>query len=255
MKTGIVFEIYKGKATIMKSNGEFVTVPASGNWKKGDMVHFPQTTFNTRKLCAAAASFFFLITAGLWGGSLYFTPVATVSMDVNPAFELKLNRFDKVISVRAMDEDGTAIARQADMVNRDYSQAVASLFTDSSGLAPYLSGNPTVVFTVYTEDARREAELTKGLERAAGSHVAPGGAPVSVECHQVDSGTLEHARQYGVTPGKYLYLQQLEEADPSIRIEDYTHHTIKQIKEQIEACGHSFSEDSCGGHHDEHHCN
>ncbi len=254
MKTGIVFEIYNGKATILKTNGEFITVPASKNWNKGDLVRFPQTTFNAGKLCAAAASFFFLITAGLWGGSLYFTPVATVSMDVNPAFELELNRFDKVISVQALDEDGTDIARQADMVYKDYSQAVASLFTDNSGLAPYLSNNPTVVFTVYTEDAKREADLTAGLERAAGSRLTTGGAPVSVECHQVDSGTLEHARQYGVTPGKYLYLQQLAEADPSLQIEDYTHHTIKQIKEQIEACGHSYSEDSCGGHHDKGHC-
>ncbi len=254
MKTGIVFEICNGKATILKPNGEFTTVPASRKWKKGDVVHFPQTTFNAKKLCAAAASFFFLITAGLWGGSLYFTPVATVSMDVNPAIELKLNRYDKVISVRAMDEDASSIAEQAGMVYKDYGQAVASLFEDNSGLAPYLSDNPTVVFTVYADDAGREAVLTEGLERAAGNHVTISGAPVSVECHQVDSKTQEHARQYGVTPGKYLYLQQLMEADPSLEIEDYTHHTIRQIKEQIEACGHSYSEDSCSGHHDSRHC-
>lgn len=238
MKTGIVFEIYDGKATILKPNGTFITVTASRKWEKGDVVHLRQTTFNPKKLCAAAASFFLILSAGLWGGSLYFTPVATVSMDVNPAFELKLNRYDKVISIRAMDEDGMVIAEQAGIVYKDYSRAVDSLLEANSSLAPYLSNNPTVVFTVYAEDAAREAVLTEGLERAAGNHVTAAGSPVSVECHQVDSGTLEHARQYGVTPGKYLYLQQLVEADPSIQMEDYTHHTIKQIKEQIEACGH-----------------
>ena len=41
---------------------------------------------------------------------LYFTPIAEISIDINPSIELRVNRFDQVISVDGLNGDGQALA-------------------------------------------------------------------------------------------------------------------------------------------------
>ena len=47
-------------------------------------------------LAAAFACLCLLFTGGYW---LYFTPTATISIDINPSIELGVNRFNRVVSV------------------------------------------------------------------------------------------------------------------------------------------------------------
>lgn len=260
MKTGIVFEISDKQAILLTSDGQFLTVSAKAEWQKGDVVPFAEPLFSWRffqaavyrkRLSVLAACIILAFTVGLGGGSLYFTPVALVSIDVNPAVELHLNRFDKVVSMQARNESGEAILVQQKLINKNYMQAVDTLLQGENGFAPYLEENAAVVFTVYAQDAEKETLLTTGLQNAAESLSVQAGRQIDVECHAVDANTLESAHQYGVTAGKYLYLQRLTEADPSLHIEDYTHHTIKQLKEQIDACqlNHGQNAENGRGHH------
>ena len=52
---------------------------------------------------SAAVCLLFFMVGGHW---LYFTPTARISIDVNPSIELEINRFDKVVSVDAYNDDG-----------------------------------------------------------------------------------------------------------------------------------------------------
>ena len=52
-------------------------------------------------VCAALAVFL-----GIGGFAFLGTPVAYVSIDVNPSLELELNRLDRVIAVRALSDPG-----------------------------------------------------------------------------------------------------------------------------------------------------
>ena len=50
-----------------------------------------------------------LVVALLGGGGwLWFTPTASVSVDINPSLELRLNRFSRVVAVEGANADGQA---------------------------------------------------------------------------------------------------------------------------------------------------
>ena len=60
------------------------------------------------------------------GGGVYAyakTPVAYVSMDINPSVELGVNAFDKVVSVEAYNDDGKKILEGTDLRNYDIDNA------------------------------------------------------------------------------------------------------------------------------------
>src|SRR5699024_12320720 len=56
-----------------------------------------------RALIPAIACLFLLFFGGRW---LFFTPTATISMDINPSIELNVNRFNQVIGVQSYNDDG-----------------------------------------------------------------------------------------------------------------------------------------------------
>ena len=54
-----------------------------------------------------------LVVALLGGGGwLWFTPTASVSVDINPSLELRLNRFSRVVAVEGANADGQALAQE-----------------------------------------------------------------------------------------------------------------------------------------------
>ena len=59
----------------------------------------------------AAACLLCMLLGGRW---LYFTPIAEISIDINPSIELRVNRFDQVISVDGLNGDGQALAQGLD---------------------------------------------------------------------------------------------------------------------------------------------
>ena len=54
----------------------------------------------------------------------YTTPVAAVSIDVNPSIELQVNLFDRVISVQGYNEEGTKLAESLSVENMNYTEAI-----------------------------------------------------------------------------------------------------------------------------------
>lgn len=58
---------------------------------------------------------------------LYFTPTARINIDINPSFELEVNRFDKVISVNALNDDGKKLAETSDIKFAGYDEALCRI--------------------------------------------------------------------------------------------------------------------------------
>lgn len=257
MKTGIVMEITEGKAIILQSNGQFVQQEAQPGWQKGAVVTWQSRRASKRRWgYLAACCALLLLSAG--GYQLYSQPKALVSIDVNPSIELSLNRFDRVVDARAMNPEAYGILNQASVGHERYDQALAAILT-AEGAAGYLNDEAQVVLTVYAENEARQSALLTGAKESTDAALAVYRASPMVEVHEVDELVVSEAHGCGVTAGKYIYLQQLQEADPSIDITQYTHHSISQIKNDIENCrsGHTMSVETsgggCGNRHHGHH--
>ncbi len=233
MKTGVVLECNGSRAVVLDGSGGFRAVSARPEWRPGDVVPLPGQRGKAGALAAAAAC---LVLALAGGGSwLWLSPAALVSMDVNPSVELTLNRFERVVSARALNAEGAALLEAGTVNGMPAARAVAALL-DSGYLEPYLERENYVTLTVQSEDEDLAGRLLALVDETASASV---GAQARVSCHGVDGALVEEAHSHGVTAGKYLALLELQAADPGVDITEYTHCGIGEIEEQIERCHRS----------------
>ncbi len=236
MKMGIIIEITGKEAVIMKNGGDFVSLPAKEGWKKGDIVPVKTKQRSRRFLTAAAAiaaCLCFVVTGG--GYHYYYAQAALISVDVNPSIELTVNRLDRVTSSSALNEDGEALLSGVRLTGMECGEAVKELLQSESG-EPYLSGNKNVVVTVYSANEARQSRLLEEIRETADTTVTTLRPDGNTEYRAVTSEEVEAAHSCGVTAGKYIYLQKLEEAAPETDITQYSHCSIDEIKEHISNC-------------------
>lgn len=253
MKTGIVIEVSKGKATVMKNNGEFISMAAQKTWQKGDVVAIKSTTSYFSPFYPLAACFVLIFSLGMYGYTIYFNETSLVSIDVNPSIELSLNRFDRVIEITSRNGEGEALVSTMDVKNKRYNEAI-ELLVDSKGLNKYMKDEVFVCFTVQSHDLKKEEVLLSDLQDIANKAILAQHEKVTVEYYRVDEKFVDEAHLHGVTAGKYMALVQLKEAIPTVDINQYTHHSIEDIKTEIEIHesehhGSKYPKSKCHGSH------
>lgn len=248
MKSGIVFAIDKDDAVVMLPGGRFLSVKAGPGWKKGDVVALPAARrLELKPLYAIAACLALATVLGVSGARLYRQPVSLVSIDVNPSVELVLNRFDRVVSVTAMNDEGKAIVEDINVKNKNYTDAFDAMII-SPALSGYITDTSLIAFSVSSKSVQKEDKILTGLRKLADDDILMSHHSAQVEYYTVDQELVDDAHLYGVSPGKYLYLLKLQEISPDIDIKTYTHHGIHEIQEQIDACASAHTS-STSGHH------
>lgn len=129
---GIIVEIYKNKAVLLTSTGEFVEVFATKSMNIGEEYIKTSTNIsfirNIPKALVAALLMFALLGGGL---GAYYTPVATLNLRINPSVQLKTNLFNKVIYSNALNSDGQVILDNINVKNKNFNDALCSIVAES----------------------------------------------------------------------------------------------------------------------------
>ena len=233
-QTGIVMKIEKNTAVVMKNGGEFVSLPANRSWKTGEVILLPEKRRSLRPCYTAAACLALVFTLGAGSFHYYYAQTSLVSIDVNPSIELGINRFNRVVETRALNPEGEQILAEQNLKNLPWQEAVDTIM-GAEEMEGYFNSASDIVVTVYAKTADTQESMLKEVRQYVDTASAEYPALQS-ECHAVDEDTVSQAHDYGVTPGKYLYLQELKETDPDVDITDYTHHSIEELQGQIDAC-------------------
>jgi len=116
IKKGLVMELQESDAYIMTSSGEFVklkidkkkTLPNLGGEYSSRIFENPFMCISKFKYAVAACLLFFMVSFG--GGTYaYYTPTSTITININPSIEFKLNRWSRVLSSKPLNSDGEKI--------------------------------------------------------------------------------------------------------------------------------------------------
>ena len=150
-------------------------------------------------------------SAGLW-----FFPSASISMDINPSIEIRVNALDRVISVEGKNADGIALAKELDVGGMTYDDAMQRILL-SSELAVFLENDSNITITVAGGSSASHAEemLSRVLCRAY--NIAE---KENILYCQVDWDTVKAAQAANLTVPRYLVWQQLLEANPDVTAEE-----------------------------------
>ncbi len=179
------------------------------------------------------------ILVGTGGYSVYQKPVSYISVDVNPSIELNINRFGRVVSAEAYNDDGRQIIEQVPLKNISYMQAIDRLLKDES-YNQYLKEDSRLVFTVVSDQSE---VIVKKLN--ASKLFQSYGALT----YTSDSSCMHEAHQHEMSFGKYRTYLELLEYDESVTIEDCHGMTMGELRDRIEACSHNGRGKQKGSHH------
>lgn len=172
----------------------------------------------------------------LAGGTYAYakTPVAYVSMDINPSVELGVNAFDTVVSVEAYNEDGKNVLEGTNLVNSKIDDAVSAVVTNAINKA-YIKedGSSAIEITTATDKEKVADELEKELKEKVDKTLEGNNKEAKVETENVALARRDEARKIGITPGKLNLIQKLQDLDPAITVEEYKNSSVKDIQNKF----------------------
>jgi len=204
------------------------------NNKKAKLINL----FKTRaasKFFIAAASFLVIIIGGSSAAYAYYqTPVAYLSLDINPSVELGVNAFGKVVTAEGCNEDGQAILADTDVTGSTVEDAVQCLIL-SADCKGYIAADGSCVISLTSETNNTD----KAINIQTKSELGVNQALIELEklaVVQKDNVAIEcrdEAKQLGITPGKLNLINKLQVVDPTATIDDYKDASVKEIMECI----------------------
>ncbi|MCI9422332.1 hypothetical protein GN277_22375 [Lachnospiraceae bacterium WCA-9-b2] len=178
------------------------------------------------RMAAVMACFLLsFIMVGFGGYFLYFIPVSSISVDVNPSIELGINRFDKVVTVDTFNNDGYHIMSSLNVRFMDYRDAMDMILSQESEEA-YLAEDSCIAITVSGAEEGKQREMLAHLHTCASSYG-------NVHCSSGSHGEALEAHEAGMTLGRYQAFMKLQALDPSVTQEDIEGLTISQIWDKI----------------------
>lgn len=179
---------------------------------------------NLRYYAAACAGLLFMLFGGRW---FYFTPIAAISIDINPSIEMGINRFDRVISVNGFNEDGWELSDVIDVKYRRYADAIEQILHDDT-IEELLSGNEIMTITVIGPDGQRSQRILSGVEACTAKQD-------NAYCYFATSEEVAAAHETGLSCGKYRAFLELQLLDPDITPEAVQGMTMREIREWIDS--------------------
>lgn len=198
-------------------------------------------------LLAACACFLFVLIGGHW---IYFTPIAKISIDINPSIEMNINRFDQVILVNAFNEDGRRLSGTLNVKYMNYSDAIEQILNHGS-IEALLNNDEIMTITVIGQNERQSAKILAGVEACTAQNH-------NTYCYLASPKEAAEAHEKGLSCGKYRAYLELQVLDSSITPETVQGMTMRELREFIDRLldeeeNYSPSCDEWGNGHHEHH--
>lgn len=186
------------------------------------------------KYAVALASLMLCLVCGGLSWKVYFTPDAYIDIDVNPSIGLTLNRFGKVISSKAYNEDGTRLLSGVNLQHADYSEAFETLLVAMNGEGYFAGQDGLLCVTVQTNGKSREERIQDGLQRVVALISQSQHCDISTDIFSVSEEVKHWAEENHISPAKYLAIQDLMKVDSEADFEECRDRSVHELRQQTE---------------------
>jgi len=206
----VITEIRGAKAAVLQDDGS-IRLLENKNYKIGQVVELKTTKwYNKATKWVAAAAAVLMITSGAVSYA-YLNPVATVSLDVNPSIEFRVNSFDKVINVKAMNDDGEQILEELDLKGMEIEKAIEAALDEmvEQKFLDDADDKANVMISVQHKNEEKQEEMTVYLNGEVNVYVKNAGIEAEVEVEGIGAERVALAAELEITPGKLNLIEKL----------------------------------------------
>ena len=199
-----------------------------------------------RKLSAIAAVFVLLI-AGCVGFLYYnnnYAVASTVSLDINPSIEIRVNQKERVLDVTALNEDGRIVIGDMDFSGSDLEITVNALIGSMLRYG-YLNEMANSILVSVDGGSENQNSLLKeklSQEISALLETDTFSGAILSQTVTADSELRKLADTYGITVGKAQLVQQIMALSPLYTFEGLAGLSINELNLLLES--HSTAEEN-----------
>lgn len=225
----VVLEIKEKWAAVLCEDGVIRKVK-KGNFKVGDSFDFEAENHkkvvsigSLRRNMVGSAAALFLIVAGVAGIYSYNNVLACsyVSLDINPSIEYTLNRQDKVVAVKGLNNDGQKIADELLAVRKvtlkEALQETKQLLTKKNYLKS--GSSEDVLIDISANNSARKDALKKEALSVFDTEQIKG----ELNLVLTESDLKEHKRasSLGISTGEYKQIQYIKNKSEKVGDNQY----------------------------------
>ena len=230
----VIVDMKNGFVSVFTDDGCVVKMK-NNNYEIGQVIQIASPDSRVVKkitVFVASAAAVFVLGIGTWA---YASPYYYVSLDVNPSIEYTVNRFDRVLSIKAVNDDGDEILEEVkleNLKNKTIRDALTNTVEQITEAGYFEGSEGGIVITTSAKNKVKAEDLAQDLEQAVEEAITESGNIVEVESSSVGIERVKEARELGVTPGKLNLAEKLKESasDPdSINIEEWLDKPVKDI--------------------------
>lgn len=232
---GVIVDLVNGQAAALCDDGRVVKLQDAG-YSLGQIVevheHRRRTPLWVRWASTAAAAALLLVGAG--GAAAYAMPYGVVSLDVNPSLEYTINRFDYVLRVEGVNEDGKELLDQMDsskLVHRPIGSALAASVQQLEE-GDWLGGeSDEILISAGTKEPTHAEKLVSALE----SGLSGSREDLEVRAVAVSEADIDAAHLEGMSAGRHRVLGELRESEgEAFSAEEWKDRPIRDILHRLE---------------------
>jgi hypothetical protein len=234
----VVVELKNDFAAVLSDEGCIIKVK-NNNYDIGQVIQINRPHSRLPKLIgtfAASAAVFVALSVGAWA---YASPYTYVSVDVNPSIEFNINRFDRVLDVKAVNDDGETILDQISLDNLKNKsiEAALTITVEQISESGYFDGDNEggIVIATSCENMEKADALADQLLQTAMQETSQNGDNVEVDAFSVAPARVQEAKELGVTPGKLNLVEKLQEAAGNSNSEELEEWINKPVKDIMKA--------------------
>lgn len=233
---GIVVDIEEGNASVLTENGEVRGVK-DRRYRIGEEINLAEGFRLNSGLVRWGTGIAAALVLFATGAFAYTTPDAYISVDVNPSVEISINMFDRVLDVKAVNDDGEELLSAISLTHMSIEKAMEQL-TEKLMEENYITNdeNGGVIITTSGEDPIKAEKLAARLEAKVRQCIDEEGKTALVEAEAVGLERVQEAEKLGVTPGKLNLVEKLVKSSPDpedMVIEEWLDKPVKEINKLI----------------------
>ncbi len=232
---GIVVEINEKTAVVMTDDGIFSKI-RNQNYEIGQTITVKKWITAGSRFAAGAAGLAAAIVLCTIGSYAYYTPTDYVSMDINPSIAYTVNRFDRILDTKALNDDGKEILSELNLNNKKIDDALKETL-DRLATSGYLGEDQGGDIVITTSNERRiEAEeMAAELEEEVRAYLKHHGEiKGDVKSEVVETRRVEEAKKLGVSPGKLNLVDELQSSTSgAINRSEWLFMPVKEINQEI----------------------
>lgn len=204
--------------------------------QKGTMIYMTENKKSKKWIpyVATIAAAFILVLGGVFGTQEYMTNykvASTVSLDVNPSIEIKVNKKDKVIAVNALNEDARIVIDDMDFKGSSLDITVNALVGSMLKNGYINDITNSILVSVDADNQAKGSNLQQKLTDEINSLINTDNFSGAVLSQTVahDNELEKLADTYGITLGKAQLIRQITTQNTLYAFKDLVALSINEL--------------------------